>query len=267
MSETVTTQQHRPFVSETTSMKELTLRAVLLGLVMSVVLGAANAYLGLHAGQTIAATYPAAVIGMAFLRALVAAKEVLDGDVDTNLIERSMEKLGAVPQPPDHAAAARAVEALIKREQARLAARAMKRSNEKRSPWDMSDAFALSGTREANLAITVDGARARARVRYGYEPRASVEGADAAECVLVEAGGSLIALRDGRQTVVALADADAVDAELGGAGGLVTAPMHGKASPSGHHERLVRIEFCRQQQARPPGLCAVWSGRVGHEYR
>jgi len=49
-------------------MKELTLRAVLIGLVMTVVLGAANAYLGLHAGQTIAATYPAAVIGMAVLR-------------------------------------------------------------------------------------------------------------------------------------------------------------------------------------------------------
>ena len=32
-------------------MKELTLRAVLLGLVMTVVLGAANAYLGLHAGR------------------------------------------------------------------------------------------------------------------------------------------------------------------------------------------------------------------------
>src|SRR5262249_34435729 len=32
------------------------------------ILGAANAYLGLHAGQTIAATYPAAVIGMTFLR-------------------------------------------------------------------------------------------------------------------------------------------------------------------------------------------------------
>ena len=61
--------QHRPFVPEGAVMKEFTLRAVLLGLVMSVVLGAANAYLGLHAGQTIAATYPAAVIGMAFLRA------------------------------------------------------------------------------------------------------------------------------------------------------------------------------------------------------
>ncbi|MBS1853346.1 MAG: oligopeptide transporter, OPT family [Acidobacteria bacterium] len=49
-------------------MKEFTLRALLLGLVMCVVLGAANAYLGLRAGITIAATYPAAVIGMAVLR-------------------------------------------------------------------------------------------------------------------------------------------------------------------------------------------------------
>jgi putative OPT family oligopeptide transporter len=50
-------------------MKEFTLRALLLGLVMTVVLGAANAYLGLRAGITIAATYPAAVIAMAVLRA------------------------------------------------------------------------------------------------------------------------------------------------------------------------------------------------------
>src|SRR5207253_10756951 len=49
-------------------MREFTLRAVLLGLVLTVVLGAANAYLGLRAGQTIAATYPAAVISMAALR-------------------------------------------------------------------------------------------------------------------------------------------------------------------------------------------------------
>src|SRR5216684_6386716 len=60
--------EHRPFVSEKSTMKEFTLRAVLLGLVMSVILGAANAYLGLRAGVTIAATYPAAVIGMAVLR-------------------------------------------------------------------------------------------------------------------------------------------------------------------------------------------------------
>ncbi|MDP9160897.1 MAG: oligopeptide transporter, OPT family [Acidobacteriota bacterium] len=57
-----------PFVPENMEMREFTLRAVLLGLLMTVVLGAANAYLGLRAGITIAATYPAAVIGMAILR-------------------------------------------------------------------------------------------------------------------------------------------------------------------------------------------------------
>jgi putative OPT family oligopeptide transporter len=62
-------QRHRPFVPEHLQMREFTLRALLLGLVMTVILGAANAYLGLHAGITIAATYPAAVIGMAVLRA------------------------------------------------------------------------------------------------------------------------------------------------------------------------------------------------------
>ncbi len=61
-------REHKPFVPPNVQMKEFTLRAVLLGLVMCVILGAANAYLGLRAGQTIAATYPAAVIGMAVLR-------------------------------------------------------------------------------------------------------------------------------------------------------------------------------------------------------
>ncbi len=58
----------RPLVSADSTMSEFTMRALLLGLVMCVVLGAANAYLGLRAGMTIAATYPAAVIGMAVLR-------------------------------------------------------------------------------------------------------------------------------------------------------------------------------------------------------
>jgi putative OPT family oligopeptide transporter len=57
-----------PFVQSKTNMKEFTVRALLIGLVLAVVLGAANAYLGLRAGMTIAATYPAAVIGMAVLR-------------------------------------------------------------------------------------------------------------------------------------------------------------------------------------------------------
>src|SRR5580700_1783474 len=62
-------KKHVPFVPEHMEMKEFTLRAVLLGLLMTIVLGAANAYLGFRAGITIAATYPAAVISMAVLRA------------------------------------------------------------------------------------------------------------------------------------------------------------------------------------------------------
>jgi putative OPT family oligopeptide transporter len=61
-------RKHTPYVPETMEMKEFTLRAVLIGLVMTAILGSANAYLGLKAGMTIAATYPAAVIGMALLR-------------------------------------------------------------------------------------------------------------------------------------------------------------------------------------------------------
>jgi putative OPT family oligopeptide transporter len=61
-------KKHQPFVPATMEMREFTFRAVLLGMVMTGILGAANAYLGLRAGMTIAATYPAAVIGMAVLR-------------------------------------------------------------------------------------------------------------------------------------------------------------------------------------------------------
>src|SRR5689334_24567069 len=61
-------KKYRPYVPETMEMKEFTFRAVLIGLMLTVILGAANAYLGLRAGMTIAATYPAAVIGMALLR-------------------------------------------------------------------------------------------------------------------------------------------------------------------------------------------------------
>ncbi len=60
--------KHRPYVPETMEMKEFTFRAVFIGVFLTAILGSANAYLGLRAGMTIAATYPAAVIGMALLR-------------------------------------------------------------------------------------------------------------------------------------------------------------------------------------------------------
>lgn len=61
-------KKYIPFVSAETNMKEFTVRALVIGLFFAVILGAANAYLGLKAGMTIAATYPAAVLGMALLK-------------------------------------------------------------------------------------------------------------------------------------------------------------------------------------------------------
>ena len=50
--------------------REITPRAIVLGLGLALLLGAANAYLGLYAGMTVSASIPAAVISMAVLRAL-----------------------------------------------------------------------------------------------------------------------------------------------------------------------------------------------------
>src|SRR5579863_3765162 len=48
--------------------RELTPKAIVLGLLLAFIFGAANAYLGMKAGQTVAATIPAAVIAMAVFR-------------------------------------------------------------------------------------------------------------------------------------------------------------------------------------------------------
>lgn len=50
------------------SLPEITVKAVLLGIILSVILAGANAYLGLFAGMTVSASIPAAVISMGILR-------------------------------------------------------------------------------------------------------------------------------------------------------------------------------------------------------
>jgi putative OPT family oligopeptide transporter len=77
----------QPYVPEKTGMRELTLKAVLIGLVLTVILGAANAYLGMRAGMTIAATYPAAVIGMAVLK-------LMKGSILEENIARTVGSIG-----------------------------------------------------------------------------------------------------------------------------------------------------------------------------
>jgi uncharacterized oligopeptide transporter (OPT) family protein len=63
-----------------TVVRELTPRAFVLGAVLAIILGAANAYLGLYAGMTVSASIPAAVISMAALR-LLGGSTILENNV------------------------------------------------------------------------------------------------------------------------------------------------------------------------------------------
>ncbi len=64
-----TSEKEKPYISPETRLPELTLKAIILGAILSVVLSAANAYFGLFAGLTVSASIPAAVISMAVLKA------------------------------------------------------------------------------------------------------------------------------------------------------------------------------------------------------
>ncbi|HIH98445.1 MAG TPA: oligopeptide transporter, OPT family [Thermoplasmata archaeon] len=61
-------QEYIPYISPETSIKEFTLKALLVGAVFSAVFSAANAYLAINSGMTVAAVFPGAVIAMALLR-------------------------------------------------------------------------------------------------------------------------------------------------------------------------------------------------------
>src|SRR5579864_9297019 len=80
-------KKYQPYVPQNMEMREFTFRAVFLGMLMTGILGAANAYLGLKAGMTIAATYPAAVIGMAVLR-------LMKGSILEENIARTVGSIG-----------------------------------------------------------------------------------------------------------------------------------------------------------------------------
>lgn len=61
--------------------KELTLTALVLGVLLSVVFGAANAYLGLRVGLTVSASVPAAVISMGVLRFVLRRDSILENNM------------------------------------------------------------------------------------------------------------------------------------------------------------------------------------------
>lgn len=74
-------EEPKPYVAADSTMPELTVKAVVLGVLMAAVLGAANAYLGVKAGQTVSATFPAAVLAIAAFRLPFLRGSVLEQNI------------------------------------------------------------------------------------------------------------------------------------------------------------------------------------------
>ena len=74
-------QKFVPYIPASKSLPELTVVAMILGILLAIVFGAANAYLGLKIGLTVSASIPAAVISMAILRGLFRRKSILENNI------------------------------------------------------------------------------------------------------------------------------------------------------------------------------------------
>ncbi|WP_026676673.1 OPT family oligopeptide transporter [Fictibacillus gelatini] len=70
-----------PYVSSSRSLPELTVTAIVFGVILAVVFGAANAYLGLKVGLTVSASIPAAVISMGIIRGLFKRDSILENNI------------------------------------------------------------------------------------------------------------------------------------------------------------------------------------------
>src|SRR5450631_3891087 len=165
-----------------------------------------------------------------FLAALCRADEFRKWNFDTGFIDRNLDKLGAVRQPLDRAAAAAGARELLARENKRIAASNEREPDQPASPWDAADAFQLAGARRLGLPILADGESVVAEIVHGRNGAVvTVDGiAPAPEAVAVAAGDAVYVERGGRQTKVSLRDLALDEAGDDAAGGLVRAPMHGK---------------------------------------
>lgn len=171
-----------------------------------------------------------------FLKALCEAPGFRTGPFDTGFIERNLDALGAVARPVEPAAIAAAAIALIDAQASRIADEAIARGVSLASPWWQDDGFQLVGPRRVTQRLVVDGETLDIVVAHDGSdgPRIGLANGGLPEgehdVSLIEGEpGSMIALVDGRQATIALADPFAVDLDhLGEAGGIVKSPMHGK---------------------------------------
>ena len=74
-------KQFKPFVSADQNPTEFSFSAFFTGIILAVIFGAANAYLGLRVGMTVSASIPAAVISMGVMRVLLKKKSILESNI------------------------------------------------------------------------------------------------------------------------------------------------------------------------------------------
>ena len=84
----------KPFVPANKIVPEFTVTSVILGAIIALIFGAANAYLGLRVGMTVSASIPAAVISMGILRMILKGESILENNI-VQTIGSARESLAA----------------------------------------------------------------------------------------------------------------------------------------------------------------------------
>lgn len=75
------TKSFKPFVPVDSTLPEMTVTSIILGVVLAVLFGGANAYLGLRVGMTVSASIPAAVISMGIIRKILRKDSILENNM------------------------------------------------------------------------------------------------------------------------------------------------------------------------------------------
>ena len=73
--------EFKPYVPASKVTPEITVASVVMGILLAVVFGAANAYLGLRVGMTVSASIPAAVIAMGVIRIIMRKNSILESNI------------------------------------------------------------------------------------------------------------------------------------------------------------------------------------------
>ncbi|MBM7553826.1 OPT family oligopeptide transporter [Thalassobacillus pellis] len=94
MADTKKSADFEPYVPAHEKKPELTILSLLVGALLVIIFGAANAYLGLLVGMTVSASIPAAVISMAILRVILRRQSILENNI-VQTITSSGEALAA----------------------------------------------------------------------------------------------------------------------------------------------------------------------------